>query len=472
MYIVPNNSEQIYKDFVVFLEQHFESEGNKFMKSYGKFHNRHISKGFVLHTISENHYMIGFSFSSAMLKTNRDLELLMNKNVKLITISDKVQFASAAFNVAIYLQCKTTFMDVLKLLSMDHPEHRVFLINGFKGWDELNDELFHHETCFLDRMHVADYKLDNITHCGILQLDVRDVLYSDFTGLNNTIFNIVKMMYTPSKSSPLHFLKQRIASFNSLLKNYRHMEIICDSLVQWNECYEENCISNEFINKVISLKILDESEGIYNSKFLNRLLSSSSLTYLECELKIQNSNDMNILKSILGNEYLNKVKIKILSSSNMDCFKMGKMCNQISDSIEHLELITYSLKSIQWSLYFTPLSGLKYLRTTFPIIANINLFNQLTSINLLHDDTIKSCSKILNINNGDNLLDILCNYENIHTIEMNSYYQQFRQPNLNTCLGLCHFEMYYINDLIVNSDNIKNIQQNKIRTKSLLDYSK
>lgn len=470
-----DNSLKIYQSFVTFLEQYYKTRV-PFQEIFPRelFYNRCAYKGIYLYNLDENNYMIGFSLNYNHHMITSDFRLLMQKkydqmNSQLFDNSIEVMFSKKESYLVIYLHSKTTFMDIFRFLSLDHPMHYVFLVDGLQGWNELNEELIHHETFLLRNSNLKRYELHNIPNCNNLSLNFHDGIGLDLSGLQNIkfeIINICYMFHEPNfllkKSYPL------IEHLRQLPLNYNCMKIHTNSLTIWDKYYEENLITDEFINKITSLRISYNKE-ISNSIFLNKLLTSKSLTELIFNLQIQTVDDIHLLDSFLTNEYLKKVVLKI-NVINPTC--ISKHINTyVSDSIQYLRITYISKIQLPYTLYFSSTSSLEFIKTDFHIEAHQELFNQLKYVYITNDNAIFSIARILNVK-PENIADSLCKRINIRVIHIKSKQFDICQPDLNNYFGILIFVLHRANHPKFDGDSIKNVQHNKIRVKSLLQYAK
>lgn len=450
-------SYEIYEFFTSYMEYYYQTLDDVLF--YDTLQNRLISKGFYLCMLDDNEYMIGLLPGCAQRILNEQYEKLMRKDSELTycRFNDEIMIAGNGIVLAIYLQSKSTFIDILKYLSIDHPKHCVFLVDGFQGWNELNDELIHHETCFLGGIVCKNYTLHNIKQCNELTLSIRAGNQICLPGLEHTHFDNVEIRYIPQETD---------FTFGIMPRNYDFVKIHAGSFDSWNKCYEQHLITDEFIQKITSLQIYS-NETINHSAFFIRLLSLSPLTNLSCNLKIHNSDDLQLLELILTNTNLRYINLNIVSINK---FMTSQMRILVNDNIQQLTITKHSQMSVPLTLCFSSMSCLNHLKASFRVEMYNDLLNNLTYINIFCDDALRSFASILRVNPQD-LAIALCKRDTIRSIEIRSGKFKLCSPDLDECFNVSKITLRYANQIIIDSETSSNIQQNKTRIKSLVEYS-
>lgn len=457
-------NKQIYKIIYKFIET-YEMNCNR----KDDFHNRNKHKNILL-CQNDIYNIIIFSIDSPITMITNDVRALMKTNIKLAQIpygnnTKEIMITNRKLYSAIYIKSKELFIDIFKLLIEDHPTYHLYLLNGFNGWQELNDELIHYETHFLNGNNIHNYSLTNIDYCSNLKLYDNKTLRSSTFNLMNIVFETVEINYTP--------IQYNSNNFGILPKNYHKIKIINNSIDLWGKCYNMNIISEEFINKIISLQVGNITNHPHNSSnFIKKLLSSKNFVEMNCCFEIYGRTDINLLISILSNDNITKMSIIV---DDLRYFRSvtDNINIQIGNNVEYLKLTMNIKNIIPYTLCFSSESNLKHLITSFPIKCNIDLFNKLEEIIIQSDEVINNISNILKIN-PEKLICKLCKFTNIKSLIIKEFTILLEYPNMDEHFYITNLQLYPLNQ----NEQSKyifthpNVVRNIVRNQSLIHYSK
>lgn len=459
------DNEQIYK---VFNQKLINFYKNNF--SYlDDFYNRNVSKNILLGN-NDNYNFIIFSIDFPVFMISENIKNLMEMNNQLeyipyINNNENIMFSHKDCYSIIYIKSKETFIDVLNFLIADHPTYYLCLLNGLCGWSELNDELINHETYFLGNHDTYNYSLTNIEYCTVLKLHNNVKLQAIIPNLINTTFEIVEICYEP--------LTDNSNIFGILPKKYHQIKLNHQSYEEWENCYNLGIIPDDFINKIIYLKTSDITKASYNkANFIKRLLLSKNFVEIICRLEINSMNSIDLLKSIVSNDNIQKVGIFNYYAHNFR-FSFNKINVQVGNNIKYLRMTKMLNHDAICTLCFSSKSNLKELVTSFPIKCDINLFTKLEKIDIQGDEILNNLIHILEIK-PKKLICKLCEFKNINYIEIRHFYMLLDYPNMDEQFHLTTFIIHPLNPIEQKNhiSTSQNITHNCVRNKSLTYYSK